>query len=373
MRFVIVSGGKYNKFDWTASGGSEQYHIDLAERLASKGHEVWSFAPTGWDSGYIVHHNMVAWGDINKLQQSLVTMLEGIWVIQRDPNIGLKYNFGNSLVCFAAHDFDYTNKSGILFGEDAWPRYYDYIFTESPSHNSYFKEKYPEHKTKILLSGCGPDLAKLAVVPKVERNPYRLTFSSNPTRGLLNLLKIFWKAHEEVPDLELHVFFGWESMDMAIGAGFNAGNLRWHKSMMEKWMDHPKIKWGGRLPAVTDVWTEYLKTGIWCFPTTFNEIACQTSMEAQIFGAIPIASPRFALADHVRYGIRIEGNPDEDALVRDRFKAAIVELATNHGMQGEIRGPMMEESRKLYDFQRVVDYFDTFGNRYEKQVMGAAQ
>ena len=47
------------------------------------------------------------------------------------------------------------------------------------------------------------------------RNPKRLIFASSPDRGLLPLLLIFQRAKELVPDLELHVYYGFNNMETA--------------------------------------------------------------------------------------------------------------------------------------------------------------
>lgn len=351
--FIIVSN-IHVPFDWTASGGSEEWHVHLAEQLAARGHDVTSYAPLPeqWQRDCVsVSHNGVVWSDIKRLDQTL----PGIWIFQRDPGLAIHWKGDRSqqLLCFAAHDLEYATP--------LWPNYFDVILAETAAHARYLSLTY--RHGNIIVSGAYPQLHKADQVPAVERNPHRILWSSSYDRGLEYLLMIYEKAREFVPDLELAVCYGWNSIDKVIAAGDdNSGVLaRWKEKMCAE-MVRLGVQDLGRLPSSMAVWTEYAKSGIWCYPTQWPEVSCQTIMEAQAFGAIPIYTPHWALSENglcdeagEPYGVRLYGDPYTDRLVRSRFVQEVARMAIDPERQESIRRPMMEAARSKFQFTRTVD------------------
>ncbi len=142
-------------------------------------------------------------------------------------------------------------------------------------------------------------------------------------------------------------------------------------------MEQPGVTWLGRLPTTFDVWAEMMKSGIFCYPTEFHETCCNTVIEAQMFGAIPIVNPTWAVGDHTLHGVKIYGDPWNDAhslnwnaplpwndrLVQAEYVRAIVEMATNPALQEEIRGSMMKDARGRFTFDRTVDRIERLAPR----------
>jgi glycosyltransferase involved in cell wall biosynthesis len=349
VRWIIYSDTPLGEWDWTASGGSEQFHIELAERLAARGHEVYSYAPVPWKFIHQKTHKGVKWNHIEKVDPTL----EGVWIIQRNPDIIYAFpeKHPNQTIWMSVHDFDYhilREKS-----EYSWAEKFDGILCESLSHAKFLQDKYPD--STVLVTGAGIPPERISKVPPLARNPKRLMWSSSATRGLPCLLRIFKRAREEVRDLELYVCYGWESIDAAIDRGFESEKLRRFKERTTKLLEQPGVTSLGRLPSTYDVWCEYMKSGIWCYPTEFHETANNTVMEAQMFGAIPIVNPTWATGDHTLHGVRIYGDPWEDRKVQAEFVRAIVHMATNPELQEQIRVPMMKEAREVFTFDKTVD------------------
>ena len=128
-----------------------------------------------------------------------------------------------------------------------------------------------------------------------------------------------------------------------------------YKRTINEQMERLHVHHLGRLRTSVDVWTEYAKSGIWCFPSMWCETGCQTAMEAQAFGAIPIWNPHWATIENCRHGIPILGDPYTDQLVRMRFVQEVVNLAVNPELQEEIRSEMMPDARIRFHFSNVVD------------------
>lgn len=191
-----------------------------------------------------------------------------------------------------------------------------------------------------------------------HRNPHKLIWASSPDRGLLPLLDIFRKAKEFVPDLELHVFYGFNNID-TLTAGQNswADSLLRSKREIQARLTQPGVVWRGRV-SQQELYREWLSAGIWCQPTSFHETSCITCMEAQALGAVPIFNPIGALRDNVGCGIVIAGDPATDKLVQSRYVGEIVRLCREPAFTDGIRQPMMRWARSVWNWERPVDQWE---------------
>ena len=351
MTFHLYSSGNVIPWCWTASGGSEQYHIDLGRILAARGHRVISYTPLP-DGVQASEHDGVLWRHCESADISQ----PGIWIVERDAKIG--YLFAperpHQVLMLAAHDLDYES-----FPETHWPDVFDAVLCESVIHAKYLGL---QHGAKNLhVTGAGFCMDRIHQVSLSHRNYKRMFYASNPTRGLLPLLKIFHRAYEEDQELRLAIAYGWDYLEPALQRG-ELGQVRRLKETIMKMVDHPGVEWLGRLPSPFEVWREYAKSGMFVYPTIFNEIFCNAVGEAQCFGAIPIISPTFALAENTLHGVRIPGNPEDDRLVRARFVREVVAVANNPELQDKIRKPMMEDCRQRFDFRQTVSRIEDLAN-----------
>lgn len=331
----------YVPFDWTATGGAEEYHIQLAIQLAQRGFKVNSYTPLpprAKSGGCRWHHDGVDWLDVKDINQND----PGIWIFQRDPSLVFLWEHPDrrdQYFCFAAHDVDYG---------EGWACHYDAILADSEYHAQWLRERH--HHENVIATGVAPQFQWIDRVPEVERNPKRIMWSSSYTRGLDCAIGVYGRALEQVPDLEMYVAMGWESIDCRKEPSLDA-----YKASLIELMEKYHVHQLGRLPTSVDVWAEYAKSGIWLYPSMWMETGCQTAMEAQAFGAIPIWNPHWATIENCRHGIPILGDPYNDQLVRMRFVQELVNLAVNPELQEKIRAEMMPDARDRFRFSRVVD------------------
>ena len=347
--------------DTPALGGSEMYHIRLCRMLAAKGHEVVSYTPLpGWPSKDVqamgshsgkwpMMLDGVCWTDCgvapNSNHEWGFDLYHGVWIIQRDPyamSLPMPGKDSGVITIFAAHDLDYV--------ED-WPVLYDMVFAESDIHKRFIQLNHKCSNVEVTGAGFPMDDAKF--IHLNDRNPKRIFHSCNPTRGLLPLLQIFHRAWEEDQELELAIGYGWDYLDAYLANG-GQSRFRKMKEKIQQLANHPGIKWLGRLPSSQDVWREYAKSGMFVYPTTFQECFCNAVAEAQCFGAIPIVSPTFAIGETTLHGVLIPGDVDDDKLVQARFVREILGVANNLKIQEQIRVPMMKECRQKFDFAQTV-------------------
>lgn len=346
MRFIFYSPVHFEKWDWRNSvekgiGGSETSHVEMAWRLARRGHEVITYAPVPEDCPG-------QWQDtIWKPLETVDWSLPGVWVIYRAPDKVLEFDMGRTdqQRWLMMQDWDYTWTDEMILR-------FDRIITLCRCHGRDVIKKHQLIGSKMWITSNGikPELVDVVEKERIERNPLRIMYASSPDRGLLPLLKSFKKAREYVSDLELHVFYGFDNYDKLINA---RKALRKTKAEIEKWMGQSGVIFHGRI-GQTQLYQEWLKSGIWVYQTNFYETSCITSMEAQALGAAPIFSPIGALSENIEHGVAVAGDCN-DPLTNARFASEIVRLATDHQLQERIRKPMMPWARERFSWEVFVD------------------
>ncbi len=352
MRFILYSPVCFEKWNWENSvtkgiGGSETSHVEMAWRLARRGHEVITYAPL--PAGSPSEWRGTKWYPIEKADFSL----EGIWVLYRCPEVVDKFPQGQigQTLWLMMQDWDYPQWT------DERIQRLDRVITLCQSHGRDVVRAHPSIGPKLWLTSNGVkvDLAEeIEAAGPVERNPYKVVYASSPDRGLRHAIEIFQKAREYVPELEFHAYYGFNNFDKL--AKRNPAFARQADSI-KKMLKADGVTWHGRV-SQKRLYREWMTAGVWLYPTNFNETSCITSMEAQALGAIPLINPIYALRENVLYGVTVEGEPYGDPLTKARFAAELVRLVSQPGLQDKIRGPMMEAARKRFDWERFVDQWE---------------
>lgn len=152
----------------------------------------------------------------------------------------------------------------------------------------------------------------------MKRNLHRVIYTSSYDRGLEHLLKMWPDVKKEVPDAELHIFYGWQLFDRFYQN--NPSSMSWKNKMVEM-MKYDGITDHGRVPQ-PELVKEYEKSGIWAYPAHFGEINCISAIKAQAYGAWPVVVNYAALKETVKYGVKVEGDIYDEETQTD-FKNAL--------------------------------------------------
>lgn len=349
MKFIFLSSPTFEPWDWTnpdkqGIGGSETSHIEMSNRLADRGHEVISYAPTPFDGPTLNPHG-VTWERCDRATSDH----EGIWVVYRDPEVIDGIPEGQPIwhIC---QDVDYPTLT------EARARRLTRLVGLCETHVRYLKARYPFIADRVFQSSNGikSELIAEALKNPPERNPRRLIYASSPDRGLLHLATVFQRARELMPDLELHVYYGFNNIEKVIE---RHPGIRKQTNEIRKALDQPGIVDNGRM-GQPELIREWLKAGIWCHPSSFTETSCITCMDAQALGAIPITTPVWAIGDNVAHGVFIEGDPYKDNLTRARYSLELVKMASDPNRQEAIRERMMPWAQKRYGWETFVDQWE---------------
>ena len=354
MDFYLYSPVCFEKWDYRSSvekgiGGSETSHVEMAWRLAARGHKVITYTdipddcPEDWRG--------TKWYPLEKA----TFKQPGIWVIYRDPTTIDKFpkkdKRKDQTVWLLMQDWDYPNWTNERIKQ------FDSIIAMCERHKKNLLSKYPAAKDHVWLTANGIklDLIEEIEKKKIKRNPKRIIYASSPDRGLKPLLISFKKAREYVPDLQLHIFYGFNNIDVLIKKNPKSYFVGLKKEILQL-SRQPGVHWHGRITQ-PQLYEEWFKSGLWVYQTNFAETSCITCMEAQAMGAIPVFSPVWAQGENIGHGIAIPGDP-EDPLTHSKFAAEIVRLSSQHELQELIRGEMMPWARAKYNWERRVDQWE---------------
>lgn len=357
MKFIFHSGTTFDEWDWRnpatkGIGGSETHHIELVERLAARGHDVWSYAPVRFRG--VRWHGGVRW----ETHKHTNFRLPGIWVIARDPVLLDKFR-GKSKrhqkVWFIAQDSFYTTWT------DKRIRTCDRIFALCEAQKRALLAKHPLMAGKVIVSSNGIPTDRIEAMwpcgkTNNRRNPCRLIYTSSPDRGLVQLLHIFRRAREYVPKLELHCFYGFNNINRIIKANPAITGFLENKKEILSLLRQPGVHWHGRI-SQPKLWRQWLRAGLWCYPANFTETSCISAMEAQALGAIPICNPIWAVRENVKHGVFVDRDVN-DPLARAEYAAEVVRLATQPDLQNIIRASMMPWARQHFDWNHVATQFE---------------
>lgn len=354
----IVSPVHFEDWDWRAAdgqgiGGSETTHCEAVKRLAKRGHQVSSYTPIPDDCpGEWLGTKWYHLNDIEKHAHE-----PGHWLIFRSPAYldYFKPDHPGQAIWLWAQDTDYYA---------AWTperlATTDRMLCLCEWHKRHTLGRTPELKDKISITSNGVKLELIDEVEAsgpIERNPKKLIYASSPDRGLLTLCKIFKRAYEYDEGLEAYCYYGCNNIEKLIEFNPRFGHYRGFVEELKRAVDHPGIHWVGRV-GQPELYREWLSSGIWCYPTHFTETSAITCMEAQAMGAIPITNPLAALAENVQYGVFIQGDPRDNALIQARYVESVVSIANAPGGQQHMRSQMIPWARRHWGWENWVDQWE---------------
>ncbi len=376
MKLHFFSPPCFEPWDWrnpdtVGIGGSETGQIEMAWRMARRGYDVTCYAPIPADGP-----RDLTWRGTKWLHTDQCDFSEpGVWILSRCPEALDRLTRPDQQAWLICQDEDYHRR----WTPERLARV-DRVVALCNAQAQQFLARYPELRAKVCVSSNGlkPELVEQVLQEQIdgedydsplERNPKRLMYASSPDRALVPLLKIFERAREFVPDLELHVCYGFDNIDKIVELATRRqakGDPQFLAKVadLKRALTQPGIVRHGRLNQA-DLYREWAKTGIWVYPNSdFRETSCITCMEAQALGAVPITSPLWAVAENVAFGGEIAGDAHRDSLTQARFVTELVRLATDPLRQETIRSAMMPEARRMFTWERFCDGWEAWIHGY---------
>lgn len=307
----------------TGIGGSETAVVKIAERFNRAG---WRVDVYNEPERYEGEHDGVGYWGLGRIEQ---TEAADVLVSWRNPG---------------AHSLPVSRRLSLLWchdlnsgpgARDEMARW-DRTLGVSAWHAQYLASLYGLTNTDHVNNGI--DLVRFEnPVPKV---PFRCVYASSPDRGLVTLLKLWPELVETEPSAELHIAYGWNTIDKYIQMGHLhlAGLKAEVNTLLER---TPNVKWRGRLPQ-DELAKLYQESYCWLYPTSFTEVACISAMEAMAGGCVPVTSAAGALSETIGdAGIVVTGNTYTDAWREFWTSCARATLAVR-----DMRLPLVEKGRE---------------------------
>ena len=311
---------------WTASnverpgiGGSETAVVQMAAELRKRGHRVVVFAPTGREDqtfggvDYLDVDRFESFRDVN--HADVLVASRNVRVFDGPVRATRRYLWVHDRIARGANDH----------GEDRVRRHYaalDAIFCLSPWHRREFARHHGVPTKKIVVTRNGIDPERFRARVKRQRN--RLIYSSSPDRGLDVLLRLFPHIRAELPDAELHVFYGFDNVDTILRHRPNPERRAWRDAVVRA-LAQPGVFWHGRV-GQRRLALEMLASDVWLYPTEFTETYCITALEAQMAGVVCICSDVGALRTTVGDRGILLGRPGGPAFERRAVRETIALL-----------------------------------------------
>lgn len=177
------------------------------------------------------------------------------------------------------------------------------IFVKTNFHRSLFPNV-PDNKFVVIPNGMDMSL----FTGKEKRDPMLIINTSSPDRSMDVLPKLFKQVKKQVPEARLQWAYGWDVFDSSNGS--DAKMMAWKEKILNE-MKEAGVEVLGRLPQ-SEVAKLYERASILAYPTEFAEIDCISVKKAQAAGCLPVATDFGALAESIRFGVKIHSTKTKD-------------------------------------------------------------
>lgn len=324
--------------DWDefteGAGGSETAAIEVARWIRKKtNRNVKIFAP----------------------RKRRETMPSGVEYIPSSELAGYLQNIEPKFHIAWRHAVKLTNAKSYVWCHDLQcagaelSQNYDKIVALSGFHKEYLKETngVPDEKIVVGFNGINP---KDFEDPAIEKNPFKVVFSSSPDRGLAQTIDIVKKAREV------------SGLDIKLDAFYGFGNMR--KSGLGAWADEIEAKVKENADFVTmhgnvskRVLVKHFKeAAVWLYPADFIETYCITAIEALCAGAWPIVRDMGALKYTMKEAIQ-KGMCD--ILMPEAVGEANIGIWANALVEAIVdrKWRKVDIAPNDYSWERVADFF----------------
>ena len=321
--FVLFTGQAWEKWsprniDSGGIGGSETCAVYLAREFARKGYRSVVFSDCEGMEGNYEGVEYLAW-------QKFGQFISGNHI---DVFVGSRRTDVFDLPISASHK--------ICWVHDIWlsPNQYikhdrvDKFVVLSPWHRAFFCSHHQIPADKCIVIGDAIELSRFE--NQLPKEKGRLIYSSSPDRGLEILLRLFPRIKKEVPEANLHIYYGMYNWKEAIKVRNNpveVSRMRQIEELMKQngVFDHGRI--GQKQLA-----QEFLKSELWAYPTFFTETFCITAIESMAAGVPIVTTDLAALNTTVgKNGIMLNGDPWSPDY-QNKFVSHCVELLTKKGL-----------------------------------------
>lgn len=280
----------------TGIGGSETATYFMARELVRLGHKVTVLSDC---EGMEQDYEGATFVDYKRALNNFKDFTADIFICSRQIEaLAAPWTFKKSFLW--VHDVHVGARTPEI---DTLLKRVDHVFCLSNWHKDFFLETYPQlPRDKIIVTKNGLDMRRFTREPKKIGN--RLIYSSSPDRGLEKLLELMPKIKAQVPDVELHIYYGfdnWKKMVANHGSAMDKKRVEFLERSLEDMTVQGLVTYHGRVSQQA-LANAFLAAKVWAYPTWFTESNCISAMEAQAGGCVPVTTALAALPETVSHG-----------------------------------------------------------------------
>lgn len=293
----------------TGIGGSELMLMEQAKRLSSLGHRVRVYNSCGDGEGFYD-------GVQYLLTDKYVNLTCDVLIVSRRADmLGDQYNIKAKLKLLWVHDiFAISATNELLLKADR-------ILALTNWHKNNIIAAHNVSSDHVLVTRNGIDLNRFN--KQITKNPHKVVNSSSPDRSWPILLDVWPQIKSQVPDAELHLYYGFKNWEVA--ARNDQGQMDLINFLKNKINEMAPlgVVFHDRINQ-EQLAEEFLSAGVWAHPTWFTETSCISAMEMQAAGVRTTTSSIAALNETVaNRGVLINGDWTTQAY-KDQFIASVV-------------------------------------------------
>ncbi|KAM3102303.1 glycosyltransferase family 4 protein [Phormidesmis sp. 146-12] len=331
---VIYSNFPFHIEDWSllsvnrGIAGSEEAVIYLSQELAKLGYEVTVFNRCNDMEGEYASVVYQSVDRFNPQDNFNILIFHRAWTQPMQMNVKARKT------AVWMHDNPQLFPPLEEAQREAFLASFDKLFVLSNAHASMFPEWIP--REKMFLTKNGINIQDFNI-NSIGRNPKRLIYISDYMRGIEHLLRRWKNVLQEVPDAELHLFYGWQLIDALAKSPMaeKIPKLKTQKQELLPLMQQKNVYEHGRV-GHQQLIEELLKSGIYVYPCHTPEVFCISAIKAQACGCVPIVNDLAALNETVQSGIKIKGCAGDEETDR-KFIEAVIDLLKNPEKQEALR------------------------------------
>ncbi len=284
-------------------GGSETMAMNMAKRLASRGHRVRLYGDCPgqertYDGVEYIHHDKFRNVECD------------VYITSRRPQyVDDEFNVRAKVTLCWVHDIG----CGTALTHARALRI-DRFLCLSQWHKDFFLGAHRcVHPDQVVVTRNAIDLSRFEESTHggpVARNPHRAVYGSSPDRGMEVAVKVWPQVRQRIPDAELHIFYGFHTWEVSARSTNDQGQIELIERLKRQIAEAQPygVHFHGRVDQVR-LAKEFMSSGVWAYPTWFTETSCITAMEAQAAGLRIVTSPIAALNETVgSNGLLIPGD-----------------------------------------------------------------
>lgn len=281
---IVITTPPHQAYPWDeviyqtkGLGGSETAAVEMSKHLAAiTGRRVIIFQPR--ENIFIAPSGVEYWAQ-SKMHD---------YFNEFEPSLHIAWRHATRL----------TNAPSVVWSHDLttpggqFTENYDKYICLSEFHKNFVRSMQNVGPEKIWVSrnGLEPKRFKDLVVPKQFA---KVIWPSSPDRGLEHGIFIMDLVRKELPDAELHCFYGFDNL-YKYGMGDKADYL---KSLLAT---RPWVKYRGNVDQ-TVLAKEFASSDVWLYPACFIETFCLSAIEALAAQCWPVCRDIGALSDTLKY------------------------------------------------------------------------